>query len=88
MKSENTLIKDFRVNKPYLIFYVLTIGLSGACMCWTTAGNNQTAGVFAAKLGWTPEEFRKNNSLINVFSQVGKMTGAFIGGKIMGAGRK
>ncbi len=66
--KDDTLIKDFKVNTPYLLFYILSIGLNGACVCWTTAGNNQTAGVFAAKLDWTSEELRVNNTLINLFS--------------------
>ena len=88
MVVENTLIKDFKVNKGFLVFYVLSIGLSGACMCWTTAGNNQTAGVFAAKLNWTSEELRINDTLINLFSQIGKMLGAFLGGHLIESGRK
>lgn len=44
--------------------------------------------IFAAKLDWTPEETRYNNSLINFASNVGKAIGAVIGGKIIENGRK
>ena len=62
--------------------------MTGACVAWTTAGNNQTANIFAAKLGWDGEQTRKNNMLINLFSQTGKTIGAFVGGQLIPSGRK
>ncbi len=38
--SSKKLIKKFAVNQFYLVFYVVSIGITGACVAWTTAGNN------------------------------------------------
>jgi predicted MFS family arabinose efflux permease len=76
------------VNTRYILLFVVIMGLNGICVAWTTGGNNQTANVIAAKLGWTAEETRRNNTLINVCSQVGKTLGAYFGGKIIPIGRK
>jgi len=57
-------------------------------VAWTTAGHNQVSPIFAAKLNWTADETRLNNSLINFASNVGKALGAVIGGKIIEKGRK
>ena len=56
------------------------MGINGSCVAWTTAGNNQTAAIFEAKLGWNAEETRFYNSLINFASQAGKALGAFYAG--------
>ena len=67
---------------------MMTIGINGICVAWTTGGNNQTASIFSAKLGWTALETRNYNTLINFSSQIGKATGALYGGKIIPHGRK
>lgn len=68
--------------------YVIVISLNTINVAWTTAVHNQVAPIFAAKLGWTAEETRFNNSLINFASNVGKAIGALIGGKLIEKGRK
>ena len=87
-KGSHGLIPEFEVNRRYLLLFVLTMGINGICVAWTTGGNNQTASIFEAKLGWNAEETRFNNSLINVCSQLGKTLGAFFGGQIISSGRK
>ena len=82
------MINEFAVNHSYLIFCVFTLALNGLCVAWTTGGNNQTAAIFEAKLGWNAEETRLYNSIINLSSQVGKATGAFFAGQIISSGRK
>lgn len=72
----DTLISEFKVNYWFLILYVLSVGVNGISVAWTTGGNNQTASIFAAKLGWNSEQTRANNTLINFCSQVGKVLGA------------
>jgi len=62
------LIKKFKVNWYFLIFYTFTICANGINVAWTTGGNNQTASIFSAKLDWNPEETRLYNSLINLAS--------------------
>lgn len=62
------LIPKFKVNYWFLVLYILSIGCNGICVAWTTGGNNQTASIFAAKLGWDAAETRWNNSLINFAS--------------------
>jgi hypothetical protein len=57
-----------KVRKLYLLQFVLIMGLNGICVAWTTGGNNQTANIIAAKLGWSQSETRFNNTLINVAS--------------------
>ena len=88
MADPKPIIKRFKVNWPFIILYICSIACNGICVSWTTAGANQTAPIFAAKLGWNAEETRRNNTLINFFSQVGKAIGATYGGKIIPYGRK
>eukprot|EP00355_Strombidium_rassoulzadegani_P010378 CAMPEP_0168627064 /NCGR_PEP_ID=MMETSP0449_2-20121227/11010_1 /TAXON_ID=1082188 /ORGANISM="Strombidium rassoulzadegani, Strain ras09" /LENGTH=116 /DNA_ID=CAMNT_0008669189 /DNA_START=106 /DNA_END=453 /DNA_ORIENTATION=+ len=64
------------------------MALNGVCVAWTTGGNNQTASIFAAKLGWDAEETVLKNTLINFCSQIGKAVGALSGGVIIQRGRK
>jgi MFS family permease len=64
------------------------MGINGICVAWTTGGNNQTASIFSAKLGWSAEQTRGNNTLLNFASQLGKALGAFFGGKMIQNGRK
>jgi len=66
-----------------IVLYILTMGINGICVAWTTGGNNQTASLFAAKLAWDAEETRLYNSIINFSSQLGKAMGAFAGGKLI-----
>jgi len=74
------LIPEFRVNKWYVALYAITMAINGINVAWTTGGNNQTANIFAAKLGWSGEETRFYNTMINFASQFGKAIGAFVGG--------
>jgi hypothetical protein len=55
--SENhkELIPEFEINKKYVLLFVLTMGINGICVAWTTGGNNQTASIFEAKLDWDAE---------------------------------
>lgn len=64
------------------------MGINGICVAWTTGGNNQTANLFAAKLNWTADQARLNNTIINFCSQIGKTLGALCGGQIIEHGRK
>jgi hypothetical protein len=64
------------------------VGINGVCVAYTTGGNNQTASIFAAKLDWDADQTRRNNSLINFCSQIGKAIGATYAGKIIPIGRK
>ena len=64
------------------------MGINGICVAWTTGGNNQTASIFEAKLGWDAEQTRFYNTLINFCSQIGKAIGALVGGSIIQKGRK
>ena len=36
----NDLIKHYKVNYCYLVFYVATMAANGICVAWTTGGNN------------------------------------------------
>jgi hypothetical protein len=56
------------VNVSYILFYVSLLSLNGICVAWTTGGNNQTANLVAAKLGWNAEETRFYNTAINLSS--------------------
>jgi hypothetical protein len=76
------------INYRFLLVFIFTMGLNGICLAWTTGGNNQTANVLAAKLGWDASQTRFNNTMINFCSQAGKMLGAFYGGRIIPIGRK
>ena len=67
-ETNKSHIVKFKVNYMYLALYVITLSLNGICVAWTTGGNNQTASIFAAKLGWSAAETRKYNTLINVAS--------------------
>lgn len=67
-KGKNVLIPEYKVNKWYIVLYIFTMGINGICVAWTTGGNNQTANIFAAKLGWTADQARLNNTLINFAS--------------------
>jgi len=78
--SQKELIPKFKVNTGYLLLYLFSIGCNGICVAWTTGGNNQTASIFAAKLGWDAQQTRVNNTLINFASQMGKALGAMVGG--------
>lgn len=78
----------FKVNYGYLMLYVATLGINGICVTWTTCGSNQTANLFAAKLGWTDEETMVRFSAINMASQVGKTLGAIYAGCLIVDGRK
>ena len=86
MKKED--IKQFKINWGFLILYICSIAINGICVSWTTGGANQTTPIFAAKLGWTSAETRRNNTLINFCSQVGKAIGATYGGQLIPYGRK
>jgi hypothetical protein len=86
--KKNNLIPQFKVNKWFIMLYIMSMGINGICVAWTTGGNNQTASIFAAKLGWSTDETRLNNTLINFASQIGKAMGAFYGGKLIQNGRK
>ena len=68
MNTSNELIKNFKVNYKFILLYSLTIGINGICVAWTTGGNNQTAPIFAAKLGWTADETIFYNTCINFSS--------------------
>ena len=70
------------------MLYIFAIGLNGIAVAWTTGGNNQTANLFAAKLGWTAEETRRNNTAVNFASQIGKALGATIAARLIPAGRR
>ena len=59
---------QYKVSKSFIALYLASLGVNGICVAWTTGGNNQTAGVFAAKMGWTGEETRFNNTFINFAS--------------------
>jgi hypothetical protein len=63
-----SLIQEYKVNKLFILLYIITMGANGICVAWTTGGNNQTASIFAAKLGWSADETRKYNSMINFSS--------------------
>ena len=62
------IIKHYKINKFYVFFYALTIGINGICVAWTTGGNNQTAPIFAAKFGWSEKETMYYNTMINFSS--------------------
>lgn len=78
----------YKVNRGFLAFYAIIMSVNAINVAFTTGGNNQTANIFAAKLMWTPEEVRRNNTFINLASQIGKAIGATYGGKIIPLGRK
>ena len=40
MDTNDELIKKFKVNNLYIIFYAIVIGINGICVTFTTAGNN------------------------------------------------
>ena len=82
------IMQEFKANHGYILLYVITMALNTINVAWTTACHNQVSPIFAAKLNWTAEETRFNNSLINFASNVGKAIGAVIGGKIIEKGRK
>ena len=88
VEDKKPKMEKFKINFLYLMLYVLSIGCNGVAVAWTTGGNNQTASIFAAKLGWNAEQTRFNNSLINFASQCGKALGAVIGGQLISNGRK
>ena len=54
-QRKNVLIPEYKVNKWFIVLYIFTMGINGVCVAWTTGGNNQTASIFAAKLGWTED---------------------------------
>ena len=66
--TKNELIKNYKVNLKFLIFYVFIMAANGIGVAWTTGGNNQTANLFSAKLNWTDDETRIYNSMINFAS--------------------
>jgi hypothetical protein len=47
--------QNYKANVPYLLFYVITMGINGICIAYTNGGSNQTSGIFAAKLNWDAE---------------------------------
>ena len=50
--------------------------------------NSQTPPIFAAKFGWTEDQTKFNNSLINTSAVVGIALGSFLGGKTITYGRR
>lgn len=86
--KQSQLKPQFEVNDRFILFYTISLAINGICVANTTGGNNQTAGIFAAKLGWDEEQTRKNNTLIAASSQFGKFIGAYLGGRIIFNGRK
>lgn len=84
----NKLIEHYRVNSHFILLFVLTMGLNGISVAWTTGGSNQTASIFAAKFNWSAEQTRVNNSIINFASQIGKTIGAYVGGRLIMLGRR
>jgi len=81
-------IKEHKVSTKFILLFMLTAGINGIPVAWTTGGNNQTANIFAAKLGWSALETRRNNTMINFASQIGKAIGATIGGRLIPGGRR
>ena len=71
-----------------MFLYGITLALGGLQVAWPTVGQNQVANTIAAKFGWTPEETRFYNTMVNLFSQGGKTFGAFVGGYLFKSGRK
>ena len=61
-------IRVYKVNRGFLAFYAIVMSVNAINVAFTTGGNNQTASIFAAKLMWTPEEVRRNNTFINLAS--------------------
>lgn len=47
---------EFQVNRRFIFAYILTMGLNGICMAWTTGVNHQTASIFEAKLNWNENQ--------------------------------
>lgn len=88
VEPSETQIAKFKVNRAFLVLYILTLSLNGICVAYTTGGNNQTASIFAAKLDWDGAETRKYNTYINLSSQVGKTIGATLGGRLITNGRR
>ena len=72
----------------FVFLYILSVGIIGISVAWTTGGNNQTASIFAAKMNWNAEETRVNNTMINFASQIGKTLGAIYSARILQNGRK
>jgi hypothetical protein len=68
MAKNSNSFTNFDVNSAYIFFYVLTMAINGVCVAYTTGGNNQTAGIFAAKMGWDAETTRRNNTIISTCS--------------------
>ena len=38
--SKSNVIHEFKVQKLFLFFYILTLAINGICVAWTTGGNN------------------------------------------------
>ena len=39
-RKQKDLIPEFKANHMYIVFFVLTMGVNGICVAWTTGGNN------------------------------------------------
>lgn len=61
-------MSSYEINHAYVLFYVVTMAITGVCVAYTTGGNNQVANIFAAKMDWSADETRLNNTIINTVS--------------------
>ena len=40
VEDPKPVIRRFRVNWPFIIFYICSIAINGICVSWTTGGAN------------------------------------------------
>ena len=86
MKVDVSKLLD--VNMGYIVAYVACYSLSVWQSTWTLVGNSQTTTVFEIKFGWSEDETILYNSIISSAGIIGLTIGSFLGGSLLGYGRR
>lgn len=86
--NQANIDEKFKINWLFTSLYMATLILGVFHTAFSISGNVLTTPIFAAKLGWTEEETRINNTMISSAGIIGLAFGSFLGGKLIMSGRR
>ena len=72
----------------FLWMYACALGVGVLQIPMVFTCNSLTPPIFAAKLGWSEDDMKFNNSLISTAGVIGMTIGSFMGGKTISIGRR
>ncbi len=72
----------------FLWMYACALGVGVLQIPMVFTCNSLTPPIFAAKLGWSEDDTKFNNSLISTAGVIGMTIGSFLGGKTISIGRR